>query len=386
MKMKNIDLKLKEFEFSEKSEKYPDWSIEKFSLGEFNILLSDNAQGKTRMFNALRFLKDLHTVGRKFNNPSYKAKATLWFESGEDKIFYYLALAGEPKGDGLVFNEIVKRNEKILFDRSKKILIDETNDEQAGKFFLPSNAPVALAVKDKEYITINLIQDFFSRMLFLEANRFAADNLSIDKAAMTLDAKGQNTGCVLNNWREKKPLLYNEVIEVFRDCFPFIKGVSIEEKAFVPGMPDSPIMYMKEKNIAKEIIQTSWSDGMLRALSHFAVVSTQFQSETDAIIRPSFIGVDEVENGLDFNTLAKVIEHYESYSSLIQIVIATHSPLACNMVGADKWLIMKRKGVKVKVFSPSNVENLETERRKIKNDNWEFYRRHIAKSKLYRIT
>jgi len=124
---------------------------------------------------------------------------------------------------------------------------------------------------------------------------------------------------------------------------------------------------------------------MLRALSHFAIASTQFQSETDAIIRPSFIGVDEVENGLDFNTLAKVIEHYESYSGLIQIVIATHSPLVCNMVGADKWLIMKRKGVKVKVFSPSNVENLETERRKIKNDNWEFYRRHIAKSELYRI-
>ena len=55
------------------------------------------------------------------------------------------------------------------------------------------------------------------------------------------------------------------------------------------------------------------------------------------------------------------------------------------MVGADKWLIMKRKGVKVKAFSPSNVENLETERRKIKKDNWEFYRRHIAKSKLYRV-
>jgi len=383
--MENIDLKLKEFKFFEKLEKHLDWSIEKFSLGEFNIILSDNAQGKTRMFNILRFLKDLHTIGRKFNNPNYEAKATLWLESGEDKIFYDLAFAGEPKGDGLVFNETVKRNEKVLFDRSKKILIDETKDEQVGKFFLPNNAPVALAVKDKEYITINLIQDFFSRMLFLEANRFAADQLSIDKDAMTLDAKGQNTGCVLNNWKEKKPFIYNEVIEVFRHCFPFIKDITIEEKAFVPGMPVSPIMYMKEKDITKEIIQTAWSDGMLRALSHFAIASTQFQSETDAIIRPSFIGVDEVENGLDFNTLAKVIEHYESYSGLIQIVIATHSPLVCNMVGADKWLIMKRKGVKVKVFSPSNVENLETERRKIKNDNWEFYRRHIAKSELYRI-
>jgi len=383
--MKNIDLKLKEFEFSEKSEKHLDWSIEKFSLGEFNIILSDNAQGKTRMFNILRFLKDLHTIGRKFNNPNYKAKATLWFESGEDKIFYYLAFTGEPKGDGLVFNETIKRNEKVLFDRSKKVLIDETDDEQVGKYFLPSNVPVALAVKDKEYITINLIQDFFSRMLFLEANRFAADKLSIDKDAMTLDTKGQNTGCVLNNWKKKKPLLFKEVVDNFIDCFPFIKDISIEEKTFVPGMSDSPIMYMKEKDIAKEIIQTAWSDGMLRALSHFAVASTQFQSETDAIIRPSFIGVDEVENGLDFNTLAKVIEYYESYSSLIQIIIATHSPLVCNMVGADKWLIMKRKGVKIKVFSPPNVENLETERRKIKNDNWEFYRRHIAKSKLYRI-
>ena len=383
--MKTNDFKLKSLKFSEWVEDHLNWDIKKFSIGNLNVLLSDNAQGKTRLFNVLRFLKDLHTGGRLFNNPNYRGEAAFWFEENEDDIFYNVAMVGEPKGMGLIFNETVKRNEKVLFDRSKKILIEESSDNKVSKFFMPNNVPVAAALTDKEYITINLIQDFFSRMLFLEANRFSADKLAIDKDAMALNSKGANVGCVLYNWQKRNPLAYNEVVDAFRDCFPFIENVFIKEERIAPGVPSGPLMYMKEKNIDKEIAQRDWSDGLLRALCHFVLACTQFQSESKDVIRPSFIGVDEVENGLDFNTLAKVINHYESYSSLIQTVIATHSPLVCNMLEVDKWLIMRRNGVNVKVISPTKVEDLESERYKLKKDNWEFYRRHISQSKLYRI-
>lgn len=383
--MENNDFRLKSVKFSEWIEDRLNWEIKKFSIGNLNVLLSDNAQGKTRLFNVLRFLKDIHTGGRPFSNPNYKAEANLWFEQDEDEILYKFAMVGEPKGKGLIFNEIVKRNEKVLFDRSKKILIEETRDEQISKFFLPDNVPVVAAVNDKEYITVNLIQDFFSRMLFLEANRFAADQLVVAKDAMTLDTKGANVGCVLYNWQKKIPSAYNEVVDAFRDCFSFIENVFIKEEPIFPGIPSGPLMYMKEKDVDVDIVQTDWSDGLLRALCHFVLACTQFPSETKDVIRPSFIGVDEVENGLDFNTLAKTINHYESYSSLIQTVIATHSPLVCNMIEAKKWLVMRRKGVNVKILSPSKVEDLESERCKLKKNNWEFYRRHVAKSDLYRI-
>lgn len=383
--MENNDFRLRSIKFSEWVEDRLNWEIMKFSIGNLNVLLSNNAQGKTRLFNVLRFIKDIHIGGRHFSNPNYKAEANLWFEQDEDEIFYKFAMVGEPKGDGLIFNEIVKRNEKVLFDRSKKILIEETKDEQISKFFIQDNVPATKSLKEKEFITCNLIQDFFSRMLFLEANRFSADQITLAKDAMTLDLKGANVGCVLNNWQKKIPLAYNEVVDAFRECFSFIENVFIKEEPIAPGMPSGPLIYMKEKDVDGDIAQKDWSDGLLRALCHFVLACTQFQSETKDVIRPSFIGIDEVENGLDFNTLAKIINHYESYSSLIQTIIATHSPLVCNMVEAKKWLVMKRKGAKVKTFSPSKVEDLESERSKLKKNNWEFYRRHVALSDLYRI-
>ncbi len=383
--MKDTDFKLKRMMFSEWIEGRLTWKIEEFSIGDFKILLSDNAQGKTRLFNVLRFLRDINTIGRDLYNPNYKAETCFWFKEDKDEVFYKLRMKGEPKGKGLLFDEVVKRNEKILFDRSKKILIDEANDTPIEKFFLQNNAPVIVAITDKEYITFNLIKDFFSRMLFLEANRFSGDNINIELEAMILDPKGANVSCVLNNWQRKKPLVFKEVIDAFRKCFPFIENVFIKELPIGPKAPISPLLFIREKGIDKDILQNDWSDGLLRTLCHFTLACTQFQSETKDVIRPSFIGIDEVENGLDFNTLTKVVNHYESYSDLIQTVLTTHSPLVCNLIDANKWLVMRRKGEVVRIFSPPQVEDLESERHKMKKDNWEFYRRHVAQSKLYRI-
>ena len=378
-KMKDTDFKLKRMTFSEWVEGRLIWKIEEFSIGDFNILLSNNAQGKTRLFNVLRFLRDINTIGRDFSSPNYKAETCLWFKEGEDEVFYKFRMEGESKGKGLIFDEVVKRNEKILFDRSKKILIDEASDTLIEKFFLQNNAPVIVAITDKEYITFNLIKDFFSRMLFLDANRFSGDNINFDLDAIILDPKGAKVSCVLNNWQKKKPLVFKEVIDAFRKCFPFIENVFIREA------PIGPLLFIREKGIDIDILQKDWSDGLLRTLCHIVLTCTQFQSETKNVIRPSFIGIDEVENGLDFNTLTRVVNHYESYSDLIQTVLTSHSPLVCNLIDANKWLVMKRKGEIVKVFSPPEVEDLESKRHKMKKNNWEFYRRHVALSKLYRI-
>jgi hypothetical protein len=294
-------------------------------------------------------------------------------------------MIGESKGEGLIFNDKIKRNTKILFDRQKRILIDEKTGKKISKFFLPKNVPAVAAVTDKEYKTMNLIQDFISRMLFLEANRFAADQIVIDKNAMILDGKGANVGCVLNNWQQKKPHLFREVIDAFKDCYSFIEDVYIKEEPLGPGAPVSPLLYMKEKDVVKDISQRDWSDGLLRTLCHFVLACTQFQNEEKDVIRPSLIGIDEVENGLDFKTIEKVIHHYIEYSNLIQTALATHSPLVCNMIETFNWLVMRRKGATVQLFLPSEVEDIEAERLKLKKDNWEFYRRHVSQSKIYRI-
>lgn len=379
------DFKLVNFEFIEWIGDRLNWEQRKFKLSDFNVILSDNAQGKTRLFNILRSIRDFHTGRIVINNPIYSGKCTLWFNEGQDEIVYQFEMKGVSTGQGLTFNEIIKRNENVLFDRSNKILFEEESQKRIPEFFLPNNIPVVCSTIERGYITFNKIRDFIERMLFLQANRFVGgEEIGIDRRAMILDQRGSNIASVMANWRERMPLVYEEVIRTFRNCFDFITDIYIKEATTPIGIK-APFLYLKEKDIDFEIMQPDWSDGMMRALCLFALPCTQFLDQKKDVTRPSLIGVDEIENGLDFNTLTKVINHYESYSNLVQTLIATHSPLVCNLIDPRNWLIIRRKGVNVEVISPSDKEDVDSERAKLKKDNWEFYRRHIAKSNLYRI-
>jgi predicted ATPase len=145
-------------------------------------------------------------------------------------------------------------------------------------------------------------------------------------------------------------------------------------------------MLFKESGTGREIAQMNWSDGMLRAICLIILPTARFLKAGGGFLRPSLIFVDEIENGLDFNTLSHIIGFYESYGSHMQVIISSHSPTICNLVGAEKWRIAKRNGSTIEVFSPKDVEgDLEEQRKKLLKDNWEFYRRHIAKSKLYSV-
>ena len=384
--MTEKDFKLVDFEFYERIGDRPNWEIQKLRLGDFQVILSDNAQGKTRLFNVLRSLKDFHTGNIKINNPVYSGKYTLWFNEGGDEIIYQFEMKGVSTGPGLTFDEIIKRNNNVLFDRSKKILVEEESGARIEKFFLPDNVPVVCSATEKGYSTFKNIRNFLERMLFLQANRFVgSEQIDIsDRNAMIMNDKGSNISSVMANWKERMPLVFNEVIKTFQNCFNFVTDINIKETTLPAGIK-APLLFLREKNVDYEIMQAEWSDGMLRALCLFALPCTQFLDGGEDVIRPSLIGVDEIENGLDLSTLPKIINHYESYSNLVQTLIATHSPLVCNIIDPRDWIILRRKGITVEGFSPSDRENLDSERAKLKKDNWEFYSRHIAKSDLYRI-
>ena len=376
--------RLESMEYTEWIGKRLNWKIKKFPLGELNLLLGDNAQGKTRLFNVINFIHGLHAGTRTVANPDFRGRCNMWFSAGSDEIVYNLKMRGKSVGAGLVFSEVVTRNGEVLFDRSKRIMIEEESGRCLEKFFLPEHLPAVSSIENtRDFITLNGLKDYLQRMLFLKANRFAAANIEVDADAMILNAKGSNISCVLANWQRKMPSVYKEIVDTFRDTFPFITKISIQEESVARTGIRAPMLIMKERNLGITVNQTEWSDGLLRAICQIALVCTQFRNSDDHVVRPSLIVVDEVENGLDFNTLAKVVSHYHSYSNIVQTFISTHSPLVCNMIHPKHWLLAKRKRATVQIFRPDHVEDIDSVRSVLKKDNWEFYRRHLARSKLY---
>ena len=376
------------FEFTEHQGDRLIWQIRKSPIDSFNLILGDNAQGKTRFFNILRFLKNVHSDGPAVHAPGLKTYIEMTFDENGESVIYKFNRS--VRVDGLIpdFSEEIIRQGKLIFSREQKILIEEISGKKVENFFLPPNVPALLSINGEEFSTIVSLKSFFERMLFLEANRFAGNNIEISKDALVINSTGSNIGSVLDTWRRKMPEAFNEIVSEFQDCFSFVVEDSVTTKEdILPGHGVSvPFAFYTEKESNAEIRQLEWSDGMLRSLCLFALAATRFPQEGGGFQRPSFVCVDEIENGLDFNTLKKVISFYEGYSNIAQVILASHSPTVCNLVESKYWHIAKRKGAIVELFSPREKEkNFEEQRKKLLKDNWEFYKNHVAKSKLYSV-
>jgi hypothetical protein len=384
--MTGTQLILTHFEFVEFLGEKLIWQIRKSPLSSFNLILGDNAQGKTRFFNILKFLQSVHTGKPTISMPNLNTSIEMTFLDNEQKIIYKFNRL--MRSDGVIpeFSEEIIREDKVIFSRSKNLLLEEISGNHVDNFFMPNNMPALLSINGEEFPTIAKLKSFFERMLFLDANRFTGNNIEVSKGALVLNSLGSNVSSVLDTWSTKIPEAFNEVVSEFRDCFSgFVDAVITKEDVF-NGQLKVPFMFYKDKESEVEIRQNDWSDGMLRSIVLFVLVATRFPQYEDAFLRPSLICVDEIENGLDFSTLNKVISFYESYSNLVQIIVSSHSPTACNMVEPKYWHITKRKGIVVEIFSLEDKEpNLDDKRKKLLEDNWEFYKNHIAKSKLYII-
>jgi hypothetical protein len=379
--MKKIQCRLVGFEFKEWVGNRLNWEVNRINFGDFRLLLGNNAQGKTRLFNILAFLHQIHVGSRPFHNPDYLGECSLHFKIDEEDVIYKLNIAGDVSAPGFIYKEVISKGSTVLFDRSNDILVDEMTGKRIDNFFIPENSPVTFSVKEQQYPTIVELGKFFEHMLFLQANRFSSGQTEISKNASILNETGSNSASVLLNWKDKSYGAYKETLETLKDIFPYVSDVSVRETP-INGLANIPMLFLKEKNIDYEIEQVNWSDGLLRTLCLIMLPITRFVNGS-SFSRPSFICIDEIENGLDFRTLTKVIEHYENYSNLVQIAIATHSPVVCNLTNTENWLIVSRNKSTVNVVSPENVEGINLERVRLKDDNWDFYSRHIAISPKY---
>ena len=101
---------------------------------------------------------------------------------------------------------------------------------------------------------------------------------------------------------------------------------------------------------------------------------------------PSVILIDEIENGLDFKTLKYVVNYLKDCSEDSQIIMSSHSPLVCDFVNPNDWVVARRKGSKINYLSPKYIEkNLNADLELFKFKHWEFYTKHISNSKIYRV-
>lgn len=382
-----IDIRLKSFSILESYSKDDiELSYPEVEIDAFNLFIGDNAQGKTRLFRVLRFIKGLllseSTRPRLLTNFIGKFKFEYINEKEEiDNLSYTIEIF--PSNERNLYMEEIKKNGQVTLStkENKKTLYDEQTQSYIENFFVPSNTPALAAINDSKFESIKLIREFFLRMLILDSSN--NNGQKIDLAALILNADASNLPDVLFNWKEQCPNLFQEIIEDFKRCFTSIKEIKFQPLPFaLPGR--KPIrLAIQEEGIKREIAQENWSGGFGRALCLLTLPKTQFDFE-GIIYHPSLICIDEVENSLDFKTLKFIIHYLQDYSSQTQIIVSSHSPIMSEFIHPKDWHIVRRKGSKIRISKPEKVEpDLDKQLDFFRQKYWDFYTKHVSGSDLY---
>lgn len=354
-----------------------DVEISKLNLKEFNLLISDNAQGKTRLFNTIKYMKSLVSGSPRNIFTTFNGVFSFIDSNSNNNIEYILGIfPSEGKNN---YEEIIKVDGNEILNSKKKILINEKSGKKVESIFIPKNIPAIAAISEEEFITINQINSFFSKIVSISSNRSREIDLNPD--AVIPNEFGSNMSSVLYNWYNSHPELYNEVIGEFKNNFDFIEEVIFTEEKI--GGISTRLLSLKEKGIDRNIRLIDWSDGLIRTLHLLMLAKVQYESNSSNSI-PSLILIDEIENGLDFKTLRNIVNYFFDHRDDSQIIITSHSPLVCELIHPKYWQIVKRKGPVINYLSPADLENDLTDAlNDFKQKHWDFYSKHINNSTLY---
>ena len=353
-----------------------DYRLEPLTISDLTLIIGDNAQGKTRLFKTLIYLRELFS-GR-ISRIRTVFEATFSFRSSNEEIVQY-TLKITPQTDINVYSESIVRNGKVLFSTIEGVLIDEVTGSGVPNFFIPDNIPALVSIADTRFKTIGAVRSFFQRIIFASA-LIDANAIIFNKDALVPNEHGSDLSSVLNNWKERYPSRFEKVVHEFTRCFTLVKKLDLVDQ----GMPGK-LLALHEKEIKKQILQSEWSEGFKRTLWLITLGFIEFGSNGGAL-PPSLILIDEIENSLDYKTLKFVISYYKDLLSQSQVILSSHSPLVCDFIPPTDWRVFRRHGSEARGYQPNELDaELEKSLDFFGRKHWEFYVKHLASVKLHRV-
>lgn len=381
-------LRIENIKLSEKyhtGENY--FEYDSLSLHDINLIIGPNASGKSQFFSRLRFLKETHTKGKPTRTIKTIFTANIEFidtESSEKICYDFQA------GPGELIVETIKNmttnTNYLKYDQENALLVNEKTGKEVS-FLINKRQSITKQIEDHKgkFPTIYEIGKFFESILFLDTDKFNPHAIEVGQAQLIPSDQMANISSVVLNWKKRSPKLYNILLAKYKMFFPSVEDFTSKPMAVANGQIE--MLAIKEKGVKEEILAPSVSSGMLRILCLLALPMTRQLGKPilGYDFSPSMIIIDEIDNGLDYEVTANIIDYLESETSFSQIIFSSHSPVVCNFVPPQKWHIFRRLASKVKVTSPFDIKDTKELIEKSKSSNWEIYKNHIANSQLYSV-
>lgn len=337
------------------------WSLKEFPLGQINLLVGQNATGKSRTLNVIGALANLLSGDTKmhFKSGSYIVR----FENGNSDIKYSLSYE-----EAKVLKEELIVNRKVVLKRGVggKGRIYFKRENKTMSFQTPDNELACVARRDSlqhpffedlyqwgkqlrhYYFGTSLGQDIYVVPKSDESQLSVNQKDTIN--TVLFFKKGHSTyGKAFDDSIKKdmKSVGY-KINEIGLGLIPGIKIIQGPATA-LEGL------YVKEADLKGVTYQNEISQGMFRVLS--LIIQLNFaQLESN----PSCILIDDIGEGLDYDRstalITLLIEKIKS--STIQIIMSTNDRFVMNNVPLEYWSIIQRDGGQCKILNYRNSKKV----------------------------
>ncbi len=323
------------------------WAIEgrgamPLNLGQINLVVGQNATGKTRTLDIIRLISDLISGRADASNIIRPEVGTyeLLLQNANDVFDYILEIEDKQvKQEKLSVNDLEKLNRKeqvLFYEKENKHLSFKIRDKE-----------IAVTKGDSEQ------QPFFDKLYewgdkishYKFGDKMSRDNYDNQTGTFAF-RNGINVSSVFargieNHGEEFHHINLNDMRGI---------GYDLEsiERVLIFNMSK---INVREKELNTKTDQHEMSQGMFRALS--LIIQLNYSLLSD---QPSLILIDDIGEGLDYERSKKLIDLIikKIEGTQVQLIMTTNDHFVMNKVPLKYWQAIRREGNKSVFYNYEN--------------------------------
>jgi energy-coupling factor transporter ATP-binding protein EcfA2 len=331
------------------------WAISGLALSAVNLIVGQNASGKTRTLNVVANLALRVSGERKdlLNEACYRAT----FADDDQPIEYTVSIH-----NGQVTAESFARSGKTLLNRSSEgkgsIFYEEVGKEL--EFNIPATELAVSRRDSRQHPFLVPLQDWGHHTFnFYFGTPLGKESLvllsGVTKAPVAYNLRDPDT--VVGIFVQGQSRFGDDFVNtLIRDMAKI--GYDLEEitagpiKGVVTHFPGEPMgLIVKERALPGATNQLKMSQGMFRALSLLILLNYSVFAAG-----PKCLIVDDVGEGLDYERSFSLVQVLMSkaHERDVQLIMATNDRFIMNAVPLEHWTVLRRIGPDIRV---SNYHN-----------------------------
>ncbi|MGL5779277.1 AAA family ATPase [Cetobacterium sp.] len=349
-------MRIESFRYKNNKNLTKQWEIEQFELNDINLIVGQNASGKTRVVEALKNLSEL-ICGKVVNS---QGREMFEISLRENEIIYDYTLE-------INKNIVLKEKLEEIKDNKKiKLLVRSENGEGAifslkddkNAVFGIQESQMALVLKNDKihHSFIEKIVNWAEKSIFYSfATPLGRKNYCLVKESEE-DYSLKETDKVVKNYikaKQKYEMLDEKIKEDLRTINYSIDNIGVEKGTNNQG--EVRVLFVKESDLRGKTYQFEMSQGMFRALSIIIQLNICILDNQGELIV-----IDDIGEGLDYERSSGLINLIvkKTQATKAQVIMTTNDRFVMNNVDLKYWQVIKRNAGDIKICNLNNSRDM----------------------------